>query len=246
MKLDLHYVEPRLVDLYDLASTSSDDVYFYIQLALDIKARVIVDLGCGTGLITRALAIEGRQVIGVDPAPAMLAYARRQPGADRVKWVEGGGSAIGTPQADLAIMTGHVAQVFLEDEEWMQTLKAMRQALRSGGHLAFESRNPGAQAWERWNREATYRTYQTPHGEVEEWLEVKRVTPGRVAFEGHTIFSKTGEHLVVESELRFRSLAELSESLVKCGFGIENLYGDWKRAPVTETSPELIFVAVRE
>jgi hypothetical protein len=122
----------------------------------------------------------------------------------------------------------------------------MHQALRVGGHIAFESRNPGARAWERWNRESTYSSYETPHGEIEEWLEVTRVLYGRVRFEGHTIFLKSGEHLVVESELRFRTLTELSQSLVTCGFGIENVYGDWQCGPVTATSPELIFVAIRQ
>ena len=45
-------------------------------------------------------------VVGVDPAPAMLAYARQQPGAERVRWVEGDSSALGQPEADLVLMTG--------------------------------------------------------------------------------------------------------------------------------------------
>jgi SAM-dependent methyltransferase len=246
VKLDLHYVDPRLVDLYDLSSTSSDDMHFYARLARDLDASVIVDVGCGTGQITRALAIDGRRVIGIDPAVNMLAYARRQPGADRVTWVEGDCSAIGTPHADLAIMTGHAAQVFLEDDEWRQALRAIHKALRSGGHIAFESRNPTAQPWKRWDRASTYHRCQTSHGEIEQWLEVRSNADGRVAFEGHYVFSNTGEHLIVESELRFRSVTELIESLADSGFAIEKLYGDWQCGRVTDTSPELICVAVRE
>src|SRR5215210_7485227 len=89
IKLDQHYVDPRLVELYDIENTRDADTDFYVRLAADLDARTILDLGCGTGLLTRELAIDGRQVVGVDPAPAMLAYARRQPGADRVQWVEG-------------------------------------------------------------------------------------------------------------------------------------------------------------
>ncbi len=44
-------------------------------------------------------------------------------------------------------MTGHVAQVFLSDEAWTATLTAIYDALRPGGRLAFETRNPGDRAW---------------------------------------------------------------------------------------------------
>src|SRR5215213_7073939 len=142
MQLDLHYVDPRLVDLYDTDNPRGADTDFYVRLAADLDARQILDLGCGTGLLTRELAVDGRRVVGVDPAPAMLAYARRHPGADRVQWVEGDASALGTSSADLVVMTGNVAQVFLDDDAWATTLRAIHAALRSGGHLAFESRNP--------------------------------------------------------------------------------------------------------
>src|ERR1043165_5979077 len=180
MKLDLHYVDPRLVELYDLANPRGSDTDFYIQLAADLQAHTIVDLGCGTGLLTRELAVGDRRVIGVDPSPAMLAVARRHPGAERVQWIEGDSSAIGKPKADLVIMTGNVAQVFLSDQEWITTLNFIHTALRSGGHLAFESRNPNARAWEQWNRDATYRVSNSPFGPVEEWLEVVEEENDRV------------------------------------------------------------------
>ena len=117
MALDLHYTDPRLVELYDSENPRGADTDFYLSLAMDLDARLILDLGCGTGLLTRELAVDGRRVVGVDPSSAMLAVARRQPDADRVRWVEGYSDALGAPEADLLVMTGNVAQVFLDDEE---------------------------------------------------------------------------------------------------------------------------------
>lgn len=244
-KLDLHYVDPRLVDLYDIENPRGADTDFYVDLAAKLDARTIIDLGCGTGLLTRELAVGDRRVVGVDPAPAMLAYARRQPGAERVRWVEGDCSALGTPAADLVVMTGNVAQVFLDDAEWAATLRAIHAALRPGGQLAFESRNPAARAWEQWNRTATYARFDSPHGPIETWLDLVDVGDGRVSFEGHNLFSATHEIVTVRSQLRFRSLPELTDSLAGVGFSVEQVHGDWQRGPFVSSSPAMVFVAHR-
>lgn len=248
MKLDLHYVNPRLVELYDLETPRGPDTDFYLRLATDLSARKIIDLGCGTGLLTRELAaVAGRSVTGVDPSSAMLAVARRYPDAERVRWIEGDAGALGTPDADLLIMTGNVAQIFLDDAEWADTLRAIYAALRPGGHLAFESRNPAARAWEGWTREATFERIDSPFGPMECWLELVSVSAGedRVRFEGHNVFLDTGETVVASSELRFRTQAELTGSLTRAGFTVEHLYGDWERGPLTSSSRPMVFVAKR-
>ncbi len=245
-KLDLHYVDPRLVDLYDIENPPGPDFDFFLHLADELNAQRILDLGCGTGLLTRQLAVAGREVTGVDPAAAMLAYARRQPGAERVAWIEGDSSALGTPAADLVLMTGNVAQVFLDDAGWAATLRNIYAALRPGGHLAFESRNPDDRAWERWNPATTFARLDTPHGPVESWLEVVGVENGRVHFAGHNLFKNSGEVLVVNSTLRFRSHAEISSSLRNAGFTIEQVYGDWAQGPFENTSRMMVFVAWRD
>lgn len=245
MKLDLHYVEPRLVELYDRANPRGPDADFYLHLAAALDAHTIVDLGCGTGLLTRELASGQRRVLGVDPAPAMLATARRQPGAERVQWIEGDSSALGGIVADLVLMTGNVAQVFLEESDWIATLRAIASALRPGGCLAFESRNPAARAWEQWNRAATYTISASPSGPVAEWLELVSVGAGRVRFQGHNVFLATGEALVVDSELRFRRLDEQEAALAQAGLGVEQVFGDWDRRPYAASSRLMIIVARR-
>ncbi|RIK43468.1 MAG: hypothetical protein DCC55_05780 [Chloroflexi bacterium] len=60
INLDQHYVDPRLVELYDIENTCGGDTDFYVCLAADLDARTILDLGCGTGLLTRERAVDGR------------------------------------------------------------------------------------------------------------------------------------------------------------------------------------------
>lgn len=243
--LDPHYVDPRLVALYDRDNPRGPDTDFYLQLATDLSAHRIVDLGCGTGLLTCELATDGREVIGVDPSSTMLAVAQGQPGAERVRWIDGDSSAMGTLDADLAIMIGNVAQIFLDDADWAATLRDLHDTLRPGGYLAFESRNPDARAWDEWNREATFERIDSPNGPLECWLELVSVGNGCVRIEGHNVFLDTGEDLVAPSELRFRSADEITASLQDAGFAVEHVFGDWQRGPMTPASRPMIFVARR-
>jgi ubiquinone/menaquinone biosynthesis C-methylase UbiE len=246
MKLDVHYVDPRLVELYDRDNPRGEDTDLYLALASGLNAHRILDLGCGTGLLTCELAVEGRQIIGIDPSAAMLAVARKKPGAERVQWIQGDSSTLGKQEADLAIMTGNVAQVFLDDTEWDTTLHALYATLRSGGYLVFESRNPEAQAWKKWIRDETFEQLDTPFGPMECWMELVGVENGRVRLLGHNVFKSTGEDVVASSELRFRSKSELTDSLIHAGFIVEQVYGNWHSEPFTETSRVMVFVARRD
>ncbi len=77
------------------------------------------------------------------------------------------------------------------------------------------------------------------------WLELISIEHGRVRFAGHNIFPATGETLLIESELRFRSQAEITAALTSAGFTIEQAYGDWVRGPLTSASRVMVFVARR-
>jgi SAM-dependent methyltransferase len=217
------FSNPRLVAIYDTvnAYTANSQPRFYSQLAAEIGARSIVDLGCGTGLITCDLARQGYKLIGIDPAPAVIDIARRRECADRVRWIVGDASHIGEPHADLAIMTGHVAQFFLTDESWRGALVALHRALRPGGRLSFESRNPSAREWESWTRDAKRSVADPKAGRIETWSEVQDIQDGIVLYTIHYLFVDTGEDLVAPSKLRFRTKDEIIRSLADAGFTVE-------------------------
>lgn len=54
--IDDPYRDEQLVDLYDVDNPSGEDHAYYRALAEEIGARSFIDLGCGTGLLTRSLA----------------------------------------------------------------------------------------------------------------------------------------------------------------------------------------------
>ena len=243
--------DPRLVAVYDAVNAYAPDTQpdFCLQLAAEIGAHAIVDLGCGTGLVTCALARAGYAATGVDPASGMLAIARTRVGGERVRWINGDAAALPTEGAgsfDLAIMTGHVAQFFVTDESWHAALTALHGAVRPDGWLAFESRNPGAREWEQWTPDACTSVHDPVAGRIDTWSAVCDVRNGVVTYENHYVFAATGDTLVSEGRLRFRSHAELTQSLADAGFAVERVFGDWDRRPAGPRTRELIVVARRD
>ena len=236
--------DARIVELYDLDNPDGPDHEFFRRLADRLAARSIVDLGCGTGLLTVTLAQQGRSVVGVDPSPAMLDFARRRAGADRIRWVTGDSSAIDVTDADLVIMSGNVAQHII-GAEWPRTLTDARAALRPGGVLAFESRNPDARAWEDWAAEGTT-VRDTRHGQLTEWTEVSGPDPGGVVeLRFHTRFERSGDDIVEFEALAFRSRADIEHDLSAAGLVTDSVSGDWDGTPFGGREPIMVFLAHR-
>ena len=158
---DAAFADPRQAVLYDVFDDDRSDLDAYVAIAGELGARHVIDIGCGTGSLAVRLAGEGLSVVGVEPAAASLDVARTKPYADRVTWINGDATALaGT--ADMAVMTGNVAQVFVSDADWSETLTAVHAALRRGGWFVFETRRPEVRAWEGWDIAPT--TVELPDG----------------------------------------------------------------------------------
>lgn len=122
-------------------------------------------------------------------------------------------------------MTANVAHVMLTDEEWSATLRGIHAALRPGGHLVFEARNPGQKAWLRWNREATYRKLDVPGGDsVETWWDLAEVKGALVSYRRTYVFAADGTTLTSDSTRRFWSRAEIEGSLRSAGYTLVDVH----------------------
>ncbi len=221
---DALFSEPRLAGLYDPLDPDRSDLDVYAAMAAEFGAATVVDIGCGTGTLACLLARQGLAVTGVDPAGASLEVARRKPGADRVRWLHADATQVPQVGADLVTMTGNVAQVFVTDQDWATVLCAVRQALRPGGRLVFESRDPARKAWLAWNRDQTYRSVVVPGaGPIQTWIDLTAAGEGLVSFRTTVVFASDGAVLTSDSTLRFRDRAELAGSLASAGLVVDEV-----------------------
>ena len=234
------FEDRRLAEIYDPLDPDRTDLDAYLAMAEEFGARSVLDIGCGTGTFACLLVSRGIEVTGVDPAEASLDVARGKPGGDLVTWIHGDATDLGALCVDMATMTANVAQVFVSDEDWTATLEAAYDALRPGGHLVFETRDPARQAWLEWNRGESYSRTDIPGvGMVESWHDLTDVSGDLVSFRSTVVF-ESGERLTSDSTLRFRSRDEITSSLMAVGFEILDI----RDAP-DRPGREFVFVAQR-
>lgn len=120
----------RAADVYEAARPS------YPREAVDwlvpASARRVLDLGAGTGKLTRMLVERGLDAVAVDPAPEMLEQlARRVPGVETLV-----GTAEDVPLPDASVDAVTVAQAW----HWVDAARAVAEVarvLRPGGTLGL-------------------------------------------------------------------------------------------------------------
>lgn len=115
-----------------------------LDILAPVRARqgLVLELGCGTGLLTKELLAAGHQVIATDASPGMLEVAR-----DFL------GEAMPTPAADLRLLAlpddplppadaivaiGHPLNYLPAAESIDRALVVIAEALRPGGVLALD------------------------------------------------------------------------------------------------------------
>lgn len=103
------------------------------HLALAEHPKLVVDLGAGTGLSTRAWTDAAERIVGIEPNEAMLAEARKATRSRNIEYLRGFASETGLPDGAADIVT--CAQAF----HWMEPQPVLQEAarlLRAGGVFA--------------------------------------------------------------------------------------------------------------
>jgi SAM-dependent methyltransferase len=110
-----------------------------LRLLEPVRERngLVLELGCGSGLLTRHLLDAGHRVIATDASPAMLELTRATaPDAEVVRELVLPVQPL--PRADAIVSVGHVLSYLPDEASIDQALVAIAAALEPGGVMAID------------------------------------------------------------------------------------------------------------
>lgn len=237
--IDNHYVNKKLASVYDVCCGWSEDRDFYLSLATDSPLKIL-ELGCGTGLVSRAYALNGHKVVGVDPSESMLAIAQKRTDAKTIEWVEAYAQSYRTKELfDLVIMTGHAFQVLLDEQDVQTLFDNIKSYLKPTGKFVFESRNPAVDWVSEWSGNSV--EWDSEYGSFTVSIEALKSDADTLSFDQKYVFKN--ETLYSHSTLRFFSYEKILSFIRNSSLRVTHVYGDWSRSVFNPIeSKEMIFV----
>src|SRR5258708_36015792 len=251
-----------IADYYDespIVKGRLQDVAFYRDAAREFGDPV-VELGCGTGRITMALAEAGKRVTGLDLSERMLERAVKKRAELRVEARERGHLVQGDmTQFDLGerfrliIIPFRPFQHLLVVRQQVDCLECVRKHLAAGGRLILDVLQTDAERMHApvHMREMLVTEYKSADGrQVRISERVAAFHRAEQRNDVEMIFSiahQDGrqERLVFAWPLRYFFRYEVEHLLARCGFRVTALHGNFDRSVLADSSPEMIFVAER-
>lgn len=133
-----------------------------IRLLGDVAGKRVLDVGCGSGILSQHLVDRGAEVLGFDASSAMIEIAteRGLRGAE-FRVADLGEPLTFLPDASFDLAVGSLVMHYLED--WVSPLRELRRVLRDGEALVLSTHHPAADV--HLSREGNYFATEYLHDE---------------------------------------------------------------------------------
>ena len=253
-------MDARFARLYDLSVPDwPGEIRFYDELIESItkSQKKILELGCGTGRVAIQLAAKGRMITGLDISESMLELARRK-SKDMVglDWIQADMKTFDLGNLfEVVIIPGHSFQFMLTCEDQLECLARIKRHLdpdgcavihidhqdivwlgnlRSGRGGVFEPSGVVIDPVTH-NQIKSYKAWQ-----YDSATQTASCLTRREEIDKHGIVLDRWETGPVHLHCIFRF--EMEHLLVRAGFMIEALYGDFFKQDLTDKSTEMVWV----
>lgn len=139
--MSLNIYEHNLSKKFQESDAKPDKQYSFLptifNIVNNIKGKTILDLGCGDGFFTRALALQGAQkVIGIDNSPEQLKLAEERENPSNVMYQHGDIFHDKLPKADI-VLTPFVANYAENISNLEFLIKNIHESLNQNGQIVL-------------------------------------------------------------------------------------------------------------
>lgn len=219
-----------------------------LMLAADgVSRKKVLDIGCGTGLLSVKLAKMGAEVIGVDLSARMLEVAEERAKSLNLPitfFQQPMQELVGFSDVDVAVIAIDSLNYVTKREEVVQTLQNVYDALKVGGVLLFDVHSTFKTDVIFMEGPFTFDNERIAYiWETEEGEDMHSVYSELAFFvrNGDGLYNRFDE---VHYQRTF-SVHTYVEILQSIGFSIERIFADWEdEAPEPES--ERIFFQIRK
>lgn len=251
--------EPFLAEFYDLTQSYAErrDRDFYVGYSQSANGKTL-ELGCGTGRVLIPAARAGCAIVGLDISEHMLSKCREKLTFEpeevqrRVRLVKGDMTDFNLNERfALITIPFRPFQHLIATADQIACLKRVRQHIAPDGKFILEVFQTNAR---RIHDEMYLKELEdVPESELPDGRKMRR-TNRTVAFhraeqynDVEIIYYVThvngrAERLVQAFPFRYFFRYEVEHLLARCGFKVVELFGDFDKSPLTDDSPEMIFV----
>jgi ubiquinone/menaquinone biosynthesis C-methylase UbiE len=150
----LGFYQDRIVPHLVALAMRNRQLVPYRERVISAAQGRVLEIGIGSGLNLPFYRPQARELIGLEPAPRLVAMARRTAAGSAlpVTLIEGSGEAI--PLDDASINTVVSTWTLCTIPDAVGALREMRRVLKPNGRLLFVEHGlapePGIQTWQNW------------------------------------------------------------------------------------------------
>ncbi len=232
----------KILPYYEREVAARADLPFWLAIARRWRPRRILEIGCGTGSVARAMS-RTAPTIGIDISFDLLRRARRSGRSRRAFFIEADfRETVFGQHFDLIVAPSDPLSHLTTTRDRRRALRAVAAQLAPGGRFVLDAlirRGRGPTTSERQLRDR--------HGELrirELWRPASKPRLWRATY---TYITPRRNGRLAESEASFLARAwnpaEIRSFFASCGLSVEDVWGDFARRPFGPGSSRLIVVA---